>query len=381
MTTGESPGRILHIIETGGPGGAETVLAGLVDGLGERGWVSRVVLPEVDWLSRRLGQSGGADLSVIASHGSADLRYLRALVRELRSFRPDVIHAHLLASGVYGSLAARLSGGIPLVMTFHGAPDVNPADRLLPVKSRILRRGRNRIVYVSKDLRRRLETLLRIPERIGRVVHNGIDFFERLPDSGLRAELGVSEDAVVVGALGNLRTPKDYPNLLQAAAVAVRENPRLVFVVVGGGPPEIETPLLELRRELGLDAAVPFLGFRDDPREVLSGFDVFVSSSSSEGLPLATLEAMGAGLPAVLTDCGGPGEIVRPSETGWLVPPRDPQALAAAILDAASDPVRARSFGERGKADVRRRFSKKAMIDGYEALYGELGVSRRPPRA
>jgi glycosyltransferase involved in cell wall biosynthesis len=201
------------------------------------------------------------------------------------------------------------------------------------------------------------------------VIHNGIVHIDRASQSQLRAELGLGSGSVIVGAVGNLRPAKDYPNLLAAAKIALQERSDLRFVVAGSGSKEALDELLELRSQLGLEDAVHFLGFRDDIRAITSGFDIFVSSSSSEGLPLATLEAMGMGLPAVL---GGPSEIVTSGETGVLVPPRDPGALARGIVEMAADRERARRIGERGRDDVRRRFSADTMVAEYVSLYGEV---------
>jgi glycosyltransferase involved in cell wall biosynthesis len=374
MASGAAPPRrVLHLIDTGGPGGAETILASLVQALSGEGWRSRVLVPEVDWLFGRL-QESGQDVAVLAGRRSADLRFLIELTREVRRFRPGLVHAHLLGSGVYGSLAARLGGGVPVVTTFHGSPDVDPTDRLLRIKGRALRRSRNRIVYVSSQLREYLEPLLRLPREMGRVIYNGVVHRDRLPADGLRSELGFSSGHVIVGAVGNLRPAKDYANLLHAAAVVGRARKDIRFVVVGGGPANALESLERLQRELGVEDSVRFLGFRDDVRRIMSGFDIFTSSSSSEGLPLATLEAMGMGLPAVLTACGGPTEIVREGQTGLLVPPRSPEALAAGVLDLASDPERARRMGELARADVRRRFSAEAMLREYSSLYDEVAA-------
>jgi glycosyltransferase involved in cell wall biosynthesis len=350
------------------------VLLSLVEALSRRGWQSRVVLPEEDWLHARLLESG-EDAVVLESNRTADIRFLSRLLSEIRLFRPRLLHAHLLGAGVYGSLAARMSAGIPVVTTFHGSVDVDSTDRLLWLKRRLLRRSRNRIVYVSQDLRGHLEPLLSVPPALGRVIYNGVVHVDRAASSGLRAELGLRPQHVIVGAVGNLRPAKDYPNLLRAAGMACAQNPELRFVVLGGGPDHAMRALVELRQELGLVGIVHLMGFRDDVAELMSGFDLFVSSSSSEGLPLSSLQAMGMGLPAVLTACGGPSEIVRHGETGVLVPPGNPWALAQGVLQLAADREYARRLGELGRTDVRRRFSAESMVDQYVSLYDEvLGV-------
>ena len=363
--------RILHLIETGGAGGAETVLVNLVTSLPGSEWESRTIVAREGWLHDRLVERG-ADVGVLSSHGPMDFRYLLSLRREIRAFGPALVHAHFFGSGVYGSLSSSLAGGIPVVCTLHGAPDVNPSDPLLAVKARLLGLGRNRVVYVSYQLRGRLEPLLGLPPGMGSVIHNGVSFpqVEAISRGLLVPDLrpGVR----LVGAVGNIRVPKDYPNLLHAARVLCDERSDVHFLIVGGGEGALKEELLRLRRDLGLETRVHLLGFRQDVPQVMRALDLFVSSSSDEGLPLATVEAMGMGLPVVLTECGGVPELVENGRTGLLVPVRNPEALAAGILELLDAPERSARLGSDAKANVLERFSLSSMVQAYERLYGSL---------
>jgi glycosyltransferase involved in cell wall biosynthesis len=124
--------------------------------------------------------------------------------------------------------------------------------------------------------------------------------------------------------------------------------------------------------ELGIGERVRFLGFREDAAALVAAFDVFVSSSRTEGLPLGTLEAVGLGTPVVLTRVGGVPEIVDSGRTGLLVPPGDPAALAEGIMSVLDDPERASEMARAGAEDVRRRFGVQRMCREYESLYGRL---------
>lgn len=371
-----APERVLHLIDTGGPGGAETVLASIVESLPGDSWQSRVIVPTDDWLFGRLREQK-IDAQILKSKRAADIPYLGTLVRIFREFRPALVHTHLLASGVYGSLAAAVTGGVPLLCTFHGKPDVKAADRLLRVKARLLCRSSNRIVYVSQDLRRHLEPLMGIPERLGVMIHNGVAFSRPRPSPLRRLEAGGGPGLFLVGAVGNIREPKDYPNLLRAAAIVCRQRGDVRFAIAGGGGDHLMQRLRAMLVEFQLCDRVRFLGFQDNVAELISIFDLFVSSSSSEGLPLSTLEAMGMGKPVVLTRCGGPAEIVDDGRTGILVPPREPRALAMAILAVLADPERRHALAVEGAKEVQRRFSRERMLEDYQSVYRDL-IQRHP---
>jgi glycosyltransferase involved in cell wall biosynthesis len=363
--------RILHLIDTAGPGGAETILTHLASGLQAQGWVSRVLVPREDWLSRRLFDLS-VDTRVIEHRGSASWRLLTSLVREIYNFKPDILHAHFLGSGVYGSLASNLSTRIPLVCTFHGTPDVNPRDASLRLKSRILTRPRNRVVYVSHHLRRHLEPILGVPPHLGVVIHNGVPFSDEEPEAARTMLSGLDPQARLIGAVGNIRPAKDYPNLLQAARRVRDVRPQVQFAILGGGQGELFEGILRMKRELGLDDTVHFMGFQANAQSIMRSFEIFVSSSETEGLPLASVEAMGMGLPVVLTNCGGVPEVVEDGRSGLLVPTKNPDALAEGLLALLEDPAFAARLGNEARLRARSNFSLDSMLQGYTGLYQEL---------
>ena len=368
-----SPLTILHLIDTGGPGGAETVLLNVVGGLDARRWRSIAVAPEVNWLYQALLERRAETVLQSNLDGPAYLKRVRELVRR---HRVSLIHAHLLGSGVYGTLAG-LPRVVPVVCTFHGTGDITGRERFLGLKLRILARPWNRFVFVTDSLRRELLSRHALPPANARVVHNGIDPTFPKPTGEERAELGIPPDVPLVGAIGNVRPAKDYPTLLRAAALLRERGSRAHWLVLGHASDAAMADLRALRTALGLDGYVTFTGFRSDARRFLSILDVFVTSSSSEGFSLSTVEALWVGRPVVATRSGGPQEIVRDGETGRLVPIRSPQALADGVEALLRDRPRALRLGESGQRDVRERFSLSRMVEGYEAVYGEVLGGRR----
>jgi len=368
--------RILHLIDTAGPGGAETIFLNLVNGFGPPAWQSFAVLPQKDWLWYAFEERGVTPV-LLSTRGSFDVGYLRGIARLARLHGADLIQAHLLSSSVYGSLAA-MSSGLPVVCTFHGRNDVATAS-YRGAKFSILRRRANRYVFVSQSLRDWFVERERIDRRRAHVIHNGIDCnqFKAAREPELRAEFGAGPNEILVGAVGNLRAPKDYPTFVRTAALLAQRSPRYRFVIVGAADEPIRTELLVLMRELKLGDRMMLAGFRPDVERVMNALDVYVLSSVSEGFSLTTVQAMACETPVVATRCGGPEEIVVDGHTGLLVPPRDPNALAAAIDELSSNEPKRAAMREAGRARAERNFSIASMIASYGQLYAEcLGSSR-----
>ncbi|CAN5607262.1 glycosyltransferase family 4 protein [soil metagenome] len=363
---------VLHLIDTGGPGGAETVFLELATRLNSERWRSVAVVPSRDWLHGALRERG-VEPVVLRSRRAFDAGYLAALHRLGAREGAALIQTHLLTTWVYGSAVARLRR-LPLVGTLHGAVDLPEGDRHRALKLRLTRRDASRVVFVSESLRRTL--LQREPIAAARtlVIRNGIDLDHWTPgaDDAFRSALGLRPGELLVTAVGNVRQSKDYENLLRAAAW-LRDRGTTCRIAVagdtrGGG---LYEGLLVLRRELGLDDTVSFLGFEADVRRVLWNSDVYVLASSQEGFSLTTVQALACGVPVVATRSGGPEEIVSDGAEGLLVPVRDPAALGAAVRKLLLDaPLRAR-MAEAGRRRA-EAFGVDRMVAAYERLYDEL---------
>lgn len=366
------PRTVLHLIDTGGPGGAETVFLNLVDGLDRSRWRSVAVVPELDWLDSAL-RDRGVDPVLVATDGSFDIRYLRQLTQLVRRYRVDLIQTHLLTTAVYGGVAGRIAG-VPVVSTFHGEVDVPFIGMLSTVKSRIIRSACDRIVFVSEALRTTLAPRLQATPSRTLVIHNGIDTVPRpvAPRKDTRREFGAGVDDILVGAIGNLRVSKDYPTFIEAAAILSRASDRFRFVIAGDTRGGMHDDLHGRAAAAGLTDRFVFAGFRTDVHDVLASLDVLVVSSSAEGFSLVVLEALAAGVPIVSTRCGGPEEIVSHEHDALLVPTRDPASLADAVLRIIAEPQLARQLTVTGRRTLEARFSRSAMIDAYQSVYSTL---------
>jgi glycosyltransferase involved in cell wall biosynthesis len=300
-----------------------------------------------------------------------------ALVRLTRIFareRPDVVHAHTYKAGVLASVAGRLAGVPAVLFTPHGhifsrganIPGVPGGLRLEVLRwvTRAAQGCADRITALSEpDLEQQLALRLS-PASKYVVVRNGIDC-DRF--AGPRPRL--VEGGPILGAVGRFSEEKGHRHLLEAVALLRGRIPGLRLVLVGYGA--LEGELRSRAAGLGLDGVVTFAGERDSA-DVLGGFDVFVQPSLYESQGLAILEAMAAGVPVIACDVGGVRDGVRDGETGLLVPPADPRALADAVLRLCGDPDLSRRLAERAGRDVRDRFSASAMLESYASLYRDL---------
>ena len=368
---------VLHMIETRGPGGAETVFRELVRGLDQTRFQSLAVIPEEGWLSQSLS-ADGIPFEVIPLKRSADLGYLRRIVGMVKQNQIDIIQGHLLSSNLYAALTGAICR-IPVVATFHGQVDINHRDRLLGLKCRLINRGARSLVFVSEQLRRYYRESTKLTPEIMTCIHNGIDptRFSGAFERRLRNELGIGDREMLIGAVGNMRPAKGYDVLLRAAALIKQDTPGCRFVIIGDpAPPDLAKELAALHHALGLGDTVRYLGFRTDVYDALKSLDIFVLTSRSEGFSIATVEAMAAGVPTIATRCGGPEEIIRDGEDGLLVENDSPEAVAAGLKRLIVGQAFRERLAARASETVQSRFSTTAMISAYSRLYEHLTHER-----
>jgi glycosyltransferase involved in cell wall biosynthesis len=379
-TTSESRGQaqgptVMHLIDTGGPGGAETVFSQLASQLGQRGTQSLAIIPGEGWLSGQLRTLHLQPL-LLRAKGSLNIRYLWSLVAAARHNRVRLIHTHLLGSAVYGALVGLLTG-TAVISVIHGPTDLRSVGKLASFKRWLLLHGCSALVAVSTSTREALMGFGVPPESI-LLIRNGVDTDKYSPAPAgeprteLRAELGLQPDELLIGAVGNIRAPKSYDVLLKAAALVAAQVPRCRFAIVGQGDATAMQPLLQLRDSLGLQDRCHFLGFRQSSPVLYRNFDVFVSSSRSEGLSLAFLEAMACELPVVATRSGGPQEVIEPEDSGVLVPIEDPAALAEGLRRTLADTDFRRKLGVAARKRVVASFSLESVLKEYASLYERL---------
>ena len=364
----ESAKRVLHLIDTGGPGGAETVFRDLVSGLQQMQFLPIAVVSRDDWLAEKL-RDRGVEPIILNAAGRFNFSYLRELINLVRREGVDLICTHLLGSAVYGSLAGLVCRK-PVVCIFHGQSDVKSVDRIGWLKRLAIRWSARRVVFVSTTLRNSQGKWLGLPMERTATIYNGIDFerFDRATNGGLRAQYDIEDGVFLAGAVGNLRPAKSYDVLLQATRLIQDRHPEFRLLIIGQGSGKLYDELVALRQKLGLDAIVKFLGLREDVPSILRSLDVYVLSSTTEGFSIACVEAMACGLPIVATRSGGPEEILINERTGLLVATESPQELADAACRIIRDHDLARRLGATAKKDARLRFSQAQMLASYQTL-------------
>jgi glycosyltransferase involved in cell wall biosynthesis len=354
--------------------GAETQVKDLACEHARRGARVMVVsLREPEAFVQELTDAGVQVVSLGMPKGVADPRGIVRLARAVRRFRPDVIHSHMVHANLL-SRVTRLFCRMPvLVCTAHNVDEggrwrermYRLTDRLADVTTNVSRAGVERYVRVRA-----------VPA--GRILWlpNGVDthVFAASPEqrAAMRASLGLGQEFVFL-SLARLETVKGVDTLLLAMERVVLDCPYVILLIAGDGsqrlPLERTLAQLELCRN-----KVVFLGLRKDTAKLMTASDAVVLPSRMEGLPVVLLEAASSGLPVVATDVGGSSDAVRDGDTGYLVPPDDPDALARAMVCIARAPGSERSaMGRRGRQLVEERFSLDKVADGWEEVYVRYG--------
>ena len=350
---------ILHVVQHLQPGGIETLVLELLR-LDDRVQVVSLegtrhaaiaAWPRLKDYSQRLhflGKGPGFSLKTVMR-----------LVRVIDHLKPSVVHTHHVGPLIYGGLAARLSGGCRLVHTEHDAWHLENRRRALIMKVASRALGPRLI----SDARAVAE---QVSMRLGRqsvVISNGIDVQKFSPSCKLtaRKNLGISEEAVLIGTAGRLEPVKNQALLIKAFA-GLGSLPGLQLAIAGTGSERVA--LENLAKELGLGDRIQFFGLIEDMPEFLNSLDLFVLSSDREGFPLSLIEAQACDIPVVATDVGGVREAVCPA-SGHLVPTGDVAALGHAISVALKSPSpgKPRGFAE-------REGSLATMLRRYMDVYG-----------
>ena len=353
--------RILYLITDLEVGGTERALERLVLALDRRQFEPVVVALKGDGPIGRTLASHGIDVVSLKLRTELSLGAVPRLYSLVRSRRPHVLHAFLFHANVLGRLVGRLAG-VPRVFssirTMEGKFYHFPLERLSWLFAR------DRVVCVSRATSEFVRRRAGIPAAA--VVYNGVPE-PVTTHPGLQTELRL-RGREMIATSARLAEGKGVKTLLRAAPLIAAKRPDASFVVIGGG--ELEGALMTLTKQLGVADRTHFVGWRDDVARALKGASVFVHASRlGEGMPNAVLEAMMAGLPVVATDVGGTREAVIDGETGFLVPVRDPAAVADRVVRLLGDPELAKAMGAKGLARARELFSIEAMVARYEQLY------------
>ncbi|MDX6643510.1 MAG: hypothetical protein QOD76_1472 [Solirubrobacteraceae bacterium] len=379
--------RVLEVFDPPAGGVPEHVRL-LAEGLHDRGYEIAVAGPADAAPRERLEEHGVeyVELPIVGDMLALrkDVPTTRALIALMRKRRFDLVHAHSQKAGLLGRLAA-VTARTPSVYTPNSlihrfmfvVPSPGARQRYLKTlwMERVLGRITTAMIAVSEEEREAAVADRLIARRRVHVIRNAVDFDETVePDRRLLEFRG---EGPLVGMVAALRVQKGLPTLLSALEILAGQGAAPRFAIVGSGP--LEDEVRAHIAEGPLAATTLLLPFEGRVEPYLRALDAFVLPSYFEGLPLAVLEAMAAGLPVVATDVGGTPEAVVAGETGILVDVKNPEALAEAIAAIAAQPDLRTRMGAAGRARYEAEFRVDRMVDETATLYDSL-ARRSPPR-
>lgn len=369
MTTADlqtKPQKILHIVLSMVVGGAEKLVYDMVrhPAFAESKPVV-CCLDEVGELGERLRQEGYV-VHCKARRSGLDVSIISWLREIILSEKINYVHAHQYTPLFYAVPAALLAGRVTVVYTEHG--------RLYPEERRwkrfffnpLLALGTDHLVSISASTAKAMALFDNFPIRRIKIIHNGIDFSRMNPVVDLaakRRELGLTESCRIIGTAARLEAIKNIPMMLRVFKLVLQAEPDTCLVIAGQGS-QTES-LKSLSEDLGIAERVNFIGLRFDLPEIYKLLDVFLLTSYTEGISVTLLEAMASGVPAVVTDVGGNGEVVVDGVTGYLVPLDADSAMAQSIVELLTDLSRAQQFSLSGRERVQKLFSFDVMLNSY----------------
>jgi colanic acid/amylovoran biosynthesis glycosyltransferase len=370
--------RVLFIIDELDIGGTEQQILELVKRLDRDTYAPMVCCFRPGRVSQEI-EAAGVPVFTLRKRATLDVNLIAGLVRLMRRERIDLVQTYLFTANTWGRLAAILAG-IPIIVSSERNVDMWE-ERFKPVIGRWLDRWTHRTIGNSRAVKDYLVRKGLRPARV-QVIYNGVDpgrFEEPVTPGVTKSELGIPPHCSVVCFLARLEPQKDPRTFLQAAAMVAQRLPAVSFLVIGGG--SMQSDLEREAQALGLGGRIVFTGPRRDVARLLAACDLSVMSSVKEGMSNTIMESMAAGKPMVATRVGGNAELIADGETGFLVPPRDPAALADAIQRILEDPALAKAMGLQARARIAQQFSVEAMVQATKQLYDDAVQSLLPRRA
>lgn len=363
--------KILHLIETIGPGGAESVFVEILEylknndmandhmaGFTKKGWIYQYI------------KNGKHPVVWFKTNKSFDLNLIKLIAKYIRENHISLIHSHLPDLSLYSSIAARITG-IPHVMTEHGdASHYSKSWKKLFLKYLILTWSSNKIVCVSKYNQNIIKKRFPWCDKKLAVIHNGITTYDQINPgvrSDIRKSLDIKPNEIAVCNVGNLYPVKGQENLISAIEQVRKAFPLVKLFIIGRG--DLENHLKSLVIQLNLENVIYFLGFRKDVNRILTGMDIFVLASLSEGLPISVIEAMDAGLPIVSTDTGGISELKELGGDIKLVKNSSPRLLSECIKNVI---IKGNFKKNNNRNVVKNYFSVETMAKKYQNIYLSL---------
>ena len=365
--------RLLYVISTLG-GGTGSHLVRLLDELDRASWKAHVLCngQRVMTPPAHVGFSDDSETQWGHRFPLAQFREIRRMRSLVGSYRPALVHTYFIWPILYGRILKRL-GVIRHLVENREDQGFNLTDweyRALRLTARIP----DRVICVSEAVRQVVLDRERMAPERTLVIHNGIALPESGPPDGAqrtRHELGFRADHLVVGMVSNLnRSIKGVKYFIESLPAIAERVPSARFLILGDGREREEHR--QRAAALGISDKLVFAGYQPEVQRFYQAMDVSVLTSLSEGLSITILESMSHSVPVVATEVGGNPELVVDGETGLLVPPRQPQVFAEAVIRILEDAGLRESFGRAGRKRIEEHFSLRLVARRYEALYREV---------
>lgn len=392
------PIKVLRVIARLNVGGPALHVAYLTAGLAERGYETTLVagtLARGEESMAAVSETRGVRIETLpALHREIgplrDAQAILRLAQLIRQERPTILHTHTAKAGAVGRIAALLAGRArpPIVVhTFHGhvlRGYFNPLTTLgFRTLERWLARVTTALVAVSPEVRDDLVKLRVAPASKFTVIRLGIELDERTEaGDDVRAEtrrqLGVRQDAFIVGWVGRMTAVKRTDDVVRALRGLVDRGVDAYLCLVGDGPDRDH--LERYAHELGVVKRCLFVGYQEDVARFYSAIDALLLPSANEGTPVSVIEALAARRPAVATRVGGTPDVIRDGVDGFLVEAGDADALSDRLAELAADPERRARMGAAGRERVLGRYAVERLVDDVDRLYRELLASRAAAR-
>ena len=372
--------RICHIFKITGVSGSENHLLALASHLDRNRYRLTFCLlvergPDLSAYVVAL-EAVGVEVVRFPIRADLDPLLLWRLARFLHAAKPDIVHTHLIHGDLYGTLAARLAG-VPVVVSTKHNDDAFRRSRFYAWLSRQVARRQDRIIAISNHLARFAVEVEGLDADRITTIHYGLDgaaFRARVRDvAGVRAEFDIPAAAPLAGVVARLDPQKGHAYLLRAWRQVSAALPEARLLVVGDGP--LRGELQRQAGDLGLEGSVIFTGRRKDVPRIMAALDVVTLPSLWEGFGLVLLEAMAVARPIIASRVSAIPEVVMDGETGLLVPPRDVNALAAALIELLRDHQQAAEMGRRGQERLEQEFTVERMVAQTEAVYEQEAVT------
>ena len=364
--------KILIVVDNLGPGGTQRQIIEYLNGADRNNFEIKIINLDRDYdaLAEEI-KALGYEVIGIAHKGRFSKSTITQLQRLFIKEKPNIVHTYLFTSDFYGRLAAKLAG-VPVIVSAVRNVDLwqrwqhKLADWLFA-------KFTDKITINAECIRPFLVNNKGIPADKIVTIYNGIDLkrFEHLREPyGVRKELGIPSEALVVGMVSRFSKQKDYATFFKSAAMVLEQIPNVYFVAVGDGPKRKELELSAISHQIS--AKMIFTGLRKDIPDLINAMDISILSSHYEGCPNVILEYMACSKPVIASDVGGCSELIVNNRTGFIVSPGNPAVIVDKLLELLKDKEARIRIGKEGRKRIEEYFTSEIMVKNTESLYKEL---------